>query len=485
MFPRPTGAVRVGSLSPSALRAGGSRDDVNRNTRQLRAAVRLLLAMAHPHRILHLDVDAFLASVEQSLHPELIGKPVVVGGAPTSRNLVMSCSYEARAAGVRPGIPLREARRRCPEAIFRDGDAQAANRLREEATRVLLCFTPRVEVASIDDFYLDLTGTERLNGPTFDAAWAIRRAVLESTRLSLTIGIGTSRTVARLAGKLAKPGGVAEIVPGGEETFLSSLPVGHLPGVGHAIGRHLERFSVHTVRDLRLVPREVLFATFGSLGIELFERSRGLDVAPIEATHALDEDGNLHARPPRSLQRETTFEPEEGRPAVVEAMLSYLIERAAHRLRTQKLAASGVEVRARWVDSNPRTGSGTIEGASAERRLRLTTPSDSTDELFRAARQLYLSMPRKRALLKRIGITLNGLDHSPGWQGQLFSERALNGEAPSLSHADRQRRLDHALDLVREKLGFGRVLRGTSAPLSTTHPLRASGFQLRTPSLNQ
>src|SRR5262245_2706876 len=120
-------------------------------------------------RILHLDVDAFLASVEQALHPELAGRPVVVGGSPRSRNVVMSASYEARAAGVRPGILLAEAARRCPRAVFRDGDSQAANRLRDAATRALLAFTPAVEVSSIDDFYVDLTGTARLHGAASSA----------------------------------------------------------------------------------------------------------------------------------------------------------------------------------------------------------------------------------------------------------------------------------------------------------------------------
>jgi DNA polymerase-4 len=435
-------------------------------------------------RLLHLDVDAFLASVEQALHPELVGRPVVVGGSPASRNLVMSCSYEARARGIRPGMALREAHRRCPRAVFRDGDSQAANRLRDETTRVLLGFTPRVEVASIDDFYLDLTGTERLNGRAFEAAGAIRRAVLERTRLSLTIGIGTSRTVARLAGKLAKPGGVAEILPGGEVAFLGALPVEHLPGVGHVIGQRLERFSIRTVRELRLVPREVLFATFGSAGLALHERARGHDPAPVETTHELDEDGRLRARPPRTLRRETTFEPEEGRPAVIEAMLSYLVERAAHRLRSQGLAAGALVVRVRWVDSNPRPGSAT-EGLSAERRVRLSAPSDSTDELLRVARERYAALPRRRALLKRIGIELQGLVPVAGWQGRLFSDGTTDEALHASSHADRQRRLDRALDRVREKLGFGRVLRGTSTPLAATHPLRPSGYRLRTPSLNQ
>lgn len=445
------------------------------------------LALApRTRRILHLDVDAFLASVEQAVHPELAGKPVVVGGSPRSRNLVMSCSYEARAFGIRAGMHLSEAQRRCPRAIFRDGDSQAANRLREEATRVLLGFTPEVEVASIDDFYLDLTGSARLLGAAFDAAWAIRDAVRARTRLSLTIGVGTNRLVARLAGKLAKPGGVAEIFPGGERSFVGALPIDHLPGVGHSIGAELERFGLRRVRELTLVSREVLFATFGGAGLVLWERAQGRDDAPVEVTHVLGEDGTLSARPPKSLQRETTFEPEEGRPAVVEAMLSYLVERGAARLRAQDLKARALEVRVRWVDTNPRRGAWNEDGLSVHRRRALAHASDATAELTALALALYRSFPRRRALLKRIGVSFHGLDAAPGWQGQLFSdeEPALENSHDA-SRADRHRRLDRALDELRKKHGFGRILRGTSAPLAKSHPLGPDGFQLRTPSLNQ
>ncbi len=434
-------------------------------------------------RILHLDVDAFLASVEQALHPELVGLPVVVGGSPNSRNLVMSCSYEARASGIRPGMHLSEARRRCPRAVFRDGDSGAANRLRDEATRVLLAFTPEVEVSSIDDFYLDLTGTARQLGAACDAAERIARAVRARTRLSLTIGIGTNRLIARLAGKLAKPGGIAEVFPGNEEVFLTRLPIAHLPGVGHAIGAALERFAIRTVGELRLVSREVLFASFGRDGLVLHERARGRDDTPVEATHAEDEQGRLVARPPRSIQRETTLEPEEGRPALLEAMLSYLVERAAHRLRSHGLAVGSLEVRVRWVDTHPR-GEGP-DGSSAARRLALPrAPSDSTDELWQHARGLYRALPRRRALVKRLGIALFNLRPSSGWQGRLFDD----GGAPldhRPSRADRQRRLDRALDELRGRLGFGRILRGSSLPLQATHTLQADGFRLRTPSLNQ
>ncbi len=444
-------------------------------------------------RILHIDVDAFLASVEMALHPELAGKPVIVGGLPESRNLVMSCSYEARRFGVRPGMALGEAQRRCPNALFRYGDSQAANRLREEATRVLLAFTPRVEVSSIDDFFLDLTGSARSLGAACDIAQEIQRSVRERTALPLSIGIATNRTLARVAGKLAKPGGIGEILPGYEQAFLTSLPVEHLPGVGHAIGERLERYAIRTVGELRLVPREILFASFGRDGLVLFERARGRDPERVEATHALDEEGRLVARPPRSIQRETTFEPEEGRRELIEAMLSYLVERAAHRLRAAHLVSASVEVRLRYVDTRARIEPSRTEesgeardgeeGLSATRR-RAFAPTDSTDEIWHRSRALFRELPRRRALLKRIGLALHELTPSAGWQGRLYGDETSLHPSRT-SRADRQRRLDRAIDRLRERLGFGRILRGSSAPLQATHPLRADGFRLRTPSLNQ
>ncbi len=436
-------------------------------------------------RILHLDVDAFLASVEIALHPELEGHPVIVGGPPTSRNLVMSCSYEARKAGVRPGMGLAEAARRCPQAVFRDGDSQAANRLREGATRALLEFTPRVEVASIDDFFLDLTGSTRCLGAACDVAARIRRAVCERTALPITVGIATNRMLARIAGKLAKPGGIGEILPGYEETFLTPLPVEHLPGVGHAIGTRLERYAIRTVGELRLVAREILFASFGRDGLVLHERARGRDPQRVEATHALDDDGRLVARAPRSIQRETTFEPEEGRRELIEAMLSYLVERAAHRLRASGLVAGSFQVHLRYVDTRARIVPGLADdaGLSATRRRVFPGPTDSTDEIWQHARALLAELPRRRALVKRLGIALHDLSPAVGWQGRLFD--GMDVPSPRASRADRQRRLDRALDRLRERLGFGRILRGSSTPLQTTHPLRADGFRMRTPSLNQ
>lgn len=435
-------------------------------------------------RILHLDVDAFLASVEQAVHPELAGLPVVVGGMPEERNLVMSCSYPARAFGVRPGMLLAEAARRCPQAIFRRGDSQAANRMREAVAAVLLRATPRVEIASIDDFFADLTGTARLQGAAFDVAEAIRAAIRLELSLPVTIGIATSKTVARIAGKLAKPGGIAEILPGHEEAFLRAMPLEHLPGAGKSIGAKLSQMGIATCGDLVLVPREVLYAAFGADGLVLHARARGIDRDPVESTHVAGPDGTLRPRIPRTIRRDSTFEPEEGRREIVLAMLAYLVERAAHRLRAHGAVARALAVRIVHVDTRPidvarveRDSPGT-----AERRRKLAAPSDSTDELLRHARALFRELPRRRALVKTVGITLVDLAPRAGWQNHLFGEPA---DDAATSREDRHRRLDRALDRLREKHGFGRVLRGASFPLTETHPLGPDGFQLRTPSLNQ
>lgn len=431
-------------------------------------------------RILHLDVDAFLASVEVALDPSLAGKPLVIGGAPTARSIVMSSSYEARAFGVVPGMHLAEAKRRCPQALFRKGDSQAGNRLRGEVTRVLLDYTPHVAVTSVDDFLMDLTDAQRMWSSTAEAAEEIQAEVRASVRLPLSVGIGTNPLLARLAGKLAKPGKIAELLPGQEDAWLRGLPVQSLPGVGHSIGKKLAHFSIRTVGDLRLISRELLFASFGRPGLALFERARGIDPTPVEATHWIDPTGALAGRPPKSIRRESTFEPEEARFDLVEAMLAYLVERAAAKLRSHGLVARSVEVSLRYVDTRSTKQASAAPPKTLRKQRRLSTPSDATVELFEHARKLLAELPRRRALVKRVGVALSGLAPSGGWQHHLFSEGP-----DQTARSDRHRRLDQAVDALRDKLGFGRILRGSSMPLVETTELGEDGFELRTPSLNQ
>jgi DNA polymerase-4 len=439
-------------------------------------------------RILHLDVDAFLASVEQALRPELLGKPVIVGGAPDSRNLVMSCSYEARAIGVHAGMRSKDAARLCPRAIFLPGNSQAANAKRAHIARILLGISPRVEIASIDDFFIDLTGSGRLMGCAFDVAARIKGRIWAEAAMPVTIGIGSNKLMARMAGKLGKPGGVAEILPGHERALLAHLPVQHLPGVGQVIRRRLESFRIQTIGQLSLVSREVLFSTFGTAGLTLYDRSRGIDLDPVEPECSIDGNGQLCTRAPKSIRRDSTFEPEEGRTEQIESMLAWLIDRAAGRMREHGLCAGSLEVRLVYVDprtpaqrrQNPRS-----KGLSARKPLRPTT--QDTAPLFDHARTLLRSLPQRRALVQRIGISLLLLRKSAGHQGELFSAPSEHIEAQALrtSHGDRQAVLDRTLDDLRKRHGFGRVLRGSSLPLMGNHALDQDGFVLRTPSLNQ
>lgn len=439
-------------------------------------------------RILHVDVDAFLASVEKARTPSLARRPVIVGGAPDSRNLVMSCCYLARERGVHPGMMSRRAARLCPNAVFLPGDSQEANRKRDQIVRVLLRASPVVEVSSIDDIFVDLSGTERLFGPAFSVADRLRRAILEQTRMPVTIGLGTSRTLARLAGKLAKPGGIAELLPGHERAFLAGLPVRHLPGVGHRIGRALDRFAIRTVGDLALVSREVLFQSFGPPGLTVYERARGHDTDPVQPSHALGDRGELVRRPPRSIRRDSTFEPEEGRREHVEAMLAYLVDRAASKLRDHHSVATSMEVSLGYVDTRPphlrRRNPDPDRWTSVRKKPPEAT--DVTDVLWEHARTLLRSLPKRRALVKRVGVALLELKPAGGRQGVLFSDPErdrLPGDGGS--RADRAARLDRVLDELRERHGFGRVLRGATLPLSEDHDLGEDGYQLRTPSLNQ
>ena len=432
-------------------------------------------------RILHLDVDAFLASVEIARDPSLEGRPVVIGAGPEdtrTRNIVMSSSYAARAFGVRPGIHLGEARRLCPHAVFLKGDAQAANAAREALTRFLLDVTPHVAVTSIDDFLIDLTDAARLYPHPRNTATDIARRVRAELRLPLSIGVGENPLLARLAGKLAKPGKVAELLPGHADPWLCSLPVSALPGVGHAIGRRLAEFAIRTVGDLRLVSRELLFASFGRPGLVLFERARGLDESPVEATHWLDDTGRLVARPPKSIRRESTFEPEEARFELVEAMLAYLVERAATKLRHHGRIARSVEVSLRYVDTRTPNKADEATNKTFKKSRRLSTPTDATQTIVQHAKDLLAELPRRRALVKRVGVALSNFGEAAGHQRSLFDEAA----GP---HTDRHRELDRVVDLVRELTGFGRILRGPSLPLLETHTLDDDGFELRTPSLNQ
>ena len=274
---------------------------------------------ARPRDLMLVDLDCFYVSVERVRDPALRGRPVIVGGLPHERGVVASASYEARAYGVHAGMPLFQAARRCPpgETVFLRGDHEAYMRASRDVLEVLERFTPQVEPLSLDEALLDLAGCERHHTTWLTAAAAVHAAVREATGLDVSIGIGGTRAVARIALALAKPGGVLEVRRGEEAAFLGDLPLRFLPGVGGRTQKALERFNVRTIGDLGAVPEEVLEATFGRTGVTLSRRARGLDAERDELVV-----GERAVKHP-TISRETSLASDTNDPRVVDGMLSY------------------------------------------------------------------------------------------------------------------------------------------------------------------
>jgi DNA polymerase-4 len=411
--------------------------------------------------VVHADVDAFLASAEQAAEPALRGRPVVVGGLPRERGIVLSSSYEARALGVRNGMRLRDAHAICPQAVFRRGDVHAAMALAARVWEICRRETPLVQVTSLDDAFLDLAGTEALRGPPLAVAGRIRRTAREEVGFSLSLGIAGSKVLARVAGDLSKPGGIREVPAGGGPEFLAPLPVAALPGVGHGTARLLESFRVGTVGDLQRVPRGLLEETFGRHhGGVLFEAARGRDAGP-------GWDGSdpvVPDAPPRSVSRETSFAADTADGRFLEGVLHYLLDRAAAECRAQGLAARRLEVRLRYADF-----------AGAHRSATLPVPADDARAIWPAARALFRAARERRVLVRLVGVTLSGLAPPAGRQAGLFTA----------AEEERARRLVAASDRVRERHGFRALLAGPEIALLGKLELREKGFVLRTPSLSR
>ncbi len=225
----------------------------------------------------HLDMDAFFVSVEELFDPSLKGKPVVVGGKSNERGVVSAASYAARKFGVHSAMPLRTAYKLCPQAIFVEGHRERYVEYSGKVYEVLQKFSPRVEMASIDEAYLDLTGTERLLGPPLAAAHALHNAVRGATKLNCSIGAASSRLVAKIASDQAKPHGILWIFPGCEARFLAPLDVRKIPGVGKVTERNLHDCGIRKIGDLARLEQSFLEERFGKWGLALAGKSRGED----------------------------------------------------------------------------------------------------------------------------------------------------------------------------------------------------------------
>ncbi|MEW5977561.1 MAG: DNA polymerase IV [Acidobacteriota bacterium] len=377
------------------------------------------------HLIFHVDMDAFFVSVEELFNPDLKGKAVVVGGDPDQRGVVSAASYEARKFGVHSAMPLVTAKRLCPHAIFLHGHRQRYADYSRRVNQILLEFSPIVEMASIDEAYLDLTGTERLYGNAMSLAHRLRATIQQRTGLSASIGVSSSRLVSKVASDLAKPKGILRVLPGKEAVFLSPLPVSKIPGIGKVTEKRLRELGITTVSGLASAGRRFLTEAFGQWGEALYRKSIGLETAHFE----------WHEEP-RSISHEHTFEVDTADAEILERTLVELVQRVAHRLRDHKMFAHTVTLKLRDWRFN------TITRASS-----LAEETQLDQEILAKARSLLHDNWDGRQRIRLVGVALTGLTFGP-LQPDLFEK----------ARRERMTRVYEAVDKVRDKFGFDSVI---------------------------
>jgi DNA polymerase-4 len=380
--------------------------------------------------ILHIDMDAFFVSVELLARPELKGFPVVVGGQRGQRGVVTSASYEARKFGVHSAMPLRSAAKLCPQAVFLDSHYELYTHWSDRIAAILGKYSPVVEMASVDEAYIDLAGTERLHGPPLAAAHKLSKEITAATSLPCSIGIGTSRLIAKVASEQAKPHGLLWVAPGSESEFLAPLPVRRIPGIGEVTERALKGVGIERLSRLQAMPLESLQEKFGQWGVALFRKARGID------SYEFFVDAEA-----KSLSHNQTFGEDTSDRQQLESTLSYLCQKASKRVRDAGLHARTVTLTLRYSDFRTISRGHTFGAAS-----------DIDSVFFRAVRDLFSRAWDGKAKLRLVGVEFSQFTAGP--QGQL--------DLLDPGRREKLERLAQTTDRLRDKFGFSKVQFGGS-----------------------
>jgi DNA polymerase-4 len=398
-------------------------------------------------KIVHVDVDAFFASVEQLLNPTLRGKPVLVG-----RGVVASASYEAKFHGVRTAMSFREALHICPKAIVVPGQYEHYAEFAERVRRILETYTPAVETAALDDFYLDFAGTERLY-PDYEATLRCLQAeILGRTGLSVSVGAARTKVVASIASRLERPRGFHMVVPGEEGSFLAPLRVDKLHGIGQVHARALAERNIVTIGQLRQVPKLVLQAAFGeAIGQQIWERARGLDGREV-----------LLPLTPKSVSRETAIEGGSIDTEFLSGLTEYLSERIGSTLREYGKQARTIGLRIRYVDH-----------FSAHQAVRLSKPTNDERELLAVAKDLFDKLFTRRVAVRLVGVSVTNLE-TDRRQSELFD-----------TNANRRWLLNRDLDSVRRRYGWNAVFYSNGLEPREHYASKPNGLVLSTPCLSR
>jgi len=379
--------------------------------------------------ILHVDMDAFFVSVELLERPDLRGKPVVVGGRPDQRGVVSAASYEARKFGIHSAMPLRTAGRLCPHAVFLDGHHEKYSEWSDRIASILAKFSPIVEMVSVDEAYLDLSGTERLHGPPFAAADKLLRTITRQTGLPCSGGLATTRLTAKVASDQGKPRGLVWVAPGMEARFLAPLPIRKIPGIGEVTERALRALGIETVEQLASHSQEKLEKIFGQWGTALYRKARGGDAYEF-----------LIDAEPKSISHNHTFGEDTSDVAEMETMLSHLSQKVCKRLREAGLSTRTLTLTIRYAGFETYTRSKT-----------LTEPAQLDTDIFAVFLNLFRHHRDVKRKVRLLGVALSALSHGARQLDLLESDRR-----------EKLEKLTKAADHLRDKFGFSSVQFGGS-----------------------
>lgn len=380
---------------------------------------------------LHVDMDAFYASVEQRDNPGYIGRPVIVGAQPGHRGVVSACSYEAREYGIHSAMPISQAHRLCPNGIFLPVRMRRYQEVSSTIMSILTRHTPDLQQMSVDEAFLNMTGTERLLGPVVETARRIKEEVLRETSLTISVGVAPSKYLAKLASERDKPDGLCVVEPGGESAFVAGLPLKALWGIGKKTLSHLNALGVTTIAQLREYSKADLAAHFGSAASGyLHAVCRGEDPG-LYSDHA-------HSH---SISGERTFESDVKNTPALERTLLEIAESCLHRLMEEQARSRTVTLKLRLADFTTFTQRKTVDHDIA-----------SAEELFAVAKELMYRKWDRSTPVRLIGCGLGNVESgAPEAQQELFDDRA-----------DRQRRAEAAVFSLRKrgmKVGRARLLK--------------------------
>jgi DNA polymerase-4 len=382
--------------------------------------------------ILHVDMDAFFVSVELLARPELRGKAVIVGGPRDQRGVVTSASYEARKFGVHSAMALRTAAKLCPHAVFLSSSHGLYGKYSDQIATILGKYSPIVEMASIDEAYIDLTGTEKLHGPPLAAAHKLLTEITASTNLPCSGGLAATRLVAKIASEQAKPRGLVWVPSGSERSFLAPLVVRRIPGIGKVTDAGLKSLGIETIAQLQAISAERLEQSFGAWGQALYRKARGIDAYEF----FVDAE-------PKSISHNRTFGEDTRDREQLEATLSYLCQKAVKRMRDANLHARTVTLTVRFASFTTITRSET-----------LAEPSDLDSIFLQAIRKMFARAWDGKADLRLVGVALTSFSGGPQQFDLLDPNRR-----------EKLERLAQATDRLRDKFGFSKVQFGGSLPI--------------------